>query len=73
MGVPFETKEEAVTAGDMKQRQAIYSHAFGGMAVQFILFAAIEAGVALLTERQRGLWKRLRAAPLRGWSSWPRG
>lgn len=64
MGVPFETREEPVTAGDMKQREATYSHAFGGMAVQFILFAAVEAGVALLTERQRGVWKRLRAAPL---------
>jgi ABC-2 type transport system permease protein len=40
------------------------AHAVGGMAVQFILMGAIEAAVATLTERQRGLWKRLRAAPL---------
>jgi ABC-2 type transport system permease protein len=61
---PFETKEEVVTAGRQTSRTAMYAHAFAGMAVQFVLFGAIEAGVGLLTERQRGLWKRLRAAPL---------
>lgn len=64
LGVPFETSVQPVTAGNMKQREATYSHAFGGMAVQFILFTSVEMGVALLTERQRGVWKRLRAAPL---------
>lgn len=64
MSVPYETEEEPVTAGNLRQRQATHAHAFGGMAVQFILFSAIEMGVALLTERQRGVWKRLRAAPL---------
>jgi ABC-2 type transport system permease protein len=64
MNVPYEAREEAVTAGNQQARQAVYAHAFGGMAVQFILFAAIESGTALLLERQRGIWKRLRAAPL---------
>ena len=73
ISVPFETREEVVTArkvgnDDASQRterqRAMYAHAFAGMAVQFVLFGAIEAGVGILTERQRGLWKRLRAAPL---------
>lgn len=64
MGVPYDTAEEPVTAGNQEARVAMRAHAFGGMAVQFILFAAIESGVGLLTERQLGLWKRLRAAPL---------
>jgi ABC-2 type transport system permease protein len=64
LGVPYETSEEAVTAGNQQARVAMRAHAFGGMAVQFILFAAIESGVGLLTERKEGLWKRLRAAPL---------
>jgi len=34
------------------------------MGVQFILFAAIDLGVGVLLERQRGLWKRLRSAPI---------
>jgi ABC-2 type transport system permease protein len=61
---PFETKEEAVVAGNQTSRTAMYAHSFSGMAVQFILFGAIEAGVGLLTERKQGLWKRIRSAPL---------
>jgi ABC-2 type transport system permease protein len=67
MTVPFEAKDEAVTAGDQEAKVAGIAHAFGGMAVQFLLFAAIESGIGLLTERQRGLWKRLRAAPVPRW------
>jgi ABC-2 type transport system permease protein len=61
--VPYRTREEAVTA-----RQGIryngYAHAFAGMGVQFILFLGIDVGIGLLLQRQRGLWKRLCAAPL---------
>jgi ABC-2 type transport system permease protein len=35
------------------------------MTVQFILFAGIDAGIVLLLTRQRGIWQRLRSAPLR--------
>jgi ABC-2 type transport system permease protein len=41
-----------------------YAHSFAGMGVQFLLFAAIDLGVGVLLERQRGLWKRLRSAPI---------
>jgi ABC-2 type transport system permease protein len=34
------------------------------MVVQFVLFSAIEWGIGLLLERERGLWKRLRMAPV---------
>ena len=34
------------------------------MGVQFILFLGIDVGINMLLQRQRGLWKRLRAAPL---------
>ena len=34
------------------------------MVVQFILFLGIDFGINLLQQRQRGLWKRFRAAPL---------
>lgn len=63
LAVPFQSKEEAVTSGSGVTYNA-YAHSFAGMGVQFILFAAIELGVGILLERQRGLWKRLRAAPL---------
>ena len=61
--VPFTLKEEPVTA-----RRGVaynsYAHSFAGMAIQFLLFVAIDFGIALLLERQGGLWKRLRSAPL---------
>ncbi len=60
---PYQLAEEAVTA-----RPGLADNSFGrsftGMGVQFILFMGIEAGVMLLQQRQRGLWKRLRAAPV---------
>ena len=65
--LPFEPREEAVTAGEIDEQVSAYAHAFGGMAVQFLLFGAVEAGVGLLLERQRGLWKRLRSAPIPRW------
>jgi ABC-2 type transport system permease protein len=34
------------------------------MGIQFLLFTAIELGMGILLERERGLWKRFRSAPL---------
>jgi ABC-2 type transport system permease protein len=34
------------------------------MGIQFLLFAALNMGVEMLVERQRGLWRRLRSAPV---------
>jgi ABC-2 type transport system permease protein len=61
--VPYTTREEAVTARQ-NTRYNGYAHAFAGMVVQFVLFLGIDVGVGLLQQRQRGLWKRFRAAPL---------
>ena len=41
-----------------------YAHSFAGMTIQFTLFGGIDAGVLLLLLRDRGIWQRLRAAPL---------
>jgi ABC-2 type transport system permease protein len=61
--VPFALAEEQVTA-----RQGLaydgWAHSFGGMGVQFVLFMALDAGVVLLEQRRRGLWDRVRAAPV---------
>ena len=61
--MPFTTREEAVTARQNIQYNG-YAHAFAGMVVQFVLFLGIDVGIGLLQQRQRGLWKRFRAAPL---------
>ena len=63
MTMPYAVKEEAATANENAAYNG-YAHAFAGMGVQFLLFAAIDLGIGILLERQRGLWKRLRSAPL---------
>jgi ABC-2 type transport system permease protein len=62
--VPFEFAPQPLTSGGNVPYNS-YAHSFAGMTVQFTLFGGIDAGVALLLLRERGLWKRLRAAPLR--------
>lgn len=61
--MPFQMREEAVTARVGVQYNG-YAHSFGGMGVQFILFMGIDAGILMLLQKRRGLWKRFRAAPL---------
>ena len=61
--MPYTVREEEVTAGRRVPYNG-YAHAFAGMGIQFLLFAMLNAGIELLLERQRGLWKRLRSAPI---------
>jgi ABC-2 type transport system permease protein len=63
LNTPYEVHDEAVTAHTGVKYNG-YAHSFGGMGVQFILFMGIDTGIAMLLQRQRGLWKRFRAAPL---------
>jgi len=61
--VPYTVREEPVTAGANVAYNG-YAHSFAGMGIQFLLFAMANLGVEMLLERQRGLWKRLRSAPV---------
>jgi linearmycin/streptolysin S transport system permease protein len=61
--LPYSVKEEPVTGRDDVPYNG-YAHSFAGMGIQFLLFAMIDMGVGILLERQRGLWKRLRSAPI---------
>lgn len=63
MTIPYAVREEAVTAGNEAPYNG-YAHSFAGMGIQFLLFAAVNLGIEILLERQRGLWKRLRSAPV---------
>jgi ABC-2 type transport system permease protein len=63
MAAPFEVRETPVTGNPLMNYNG-YAHAFAGMGIQFALFAAIELAAGILLERERGLWKRLRSAPL---------
>ena len=64
LSIPYTVASTEVTARDTTPYNG-YAHSFAGMAVQFILFAGIDAGILLLLTRQRGIWQRLRSAPLR--------
>jgi ABC-2 type transport system permease protein len=61
--MPYTTREEAMTSGDRVAYNG-YAHSFAGMGIQFLLFAAANLGIEMLLERQRGMWKRLRSAPV---------
>ena len=61
--MPYTVNEEAMTAGSNIAYNG-YAHSFAGMAIQFLLFAMANMGVEMLLERQRGLWSRLRSAPI---------
>ena len=63
---PFTLKTTAQTASKDPDAdsKATLAHTFAGMAVQGVLFFAINAAMALLADRRLGIWRRLRASPL---------
>jgi ABC-2 type transport system permease protein len=63
LSIPYSIKTTALTAKGNTPYNG-YAHSFAGMTVQFILLAGVDAGVLLLLLRERGIWQRIRAAPL---------
>src|SRR5262249_52934120 len=61
--MPYIVREEAMTAG-VNAKYNGYSHSFAGMGIQFLLFAMANLGIDMLLGRPRGLWERLRSAPI---------
>ena len=61
--MPYEVSTVRVTSGRDVTYNG-YAHSFAGMTVQFLLLAGVDAGVVLLLLRERGIWQRLRSAPL---------
>ncbi len=61
LSMPFVTVDQALTAGPKYNG---YAHSFAGMAIQFILFMGLDAGIGILLARRLGLWNRLLAAPV---------
>jgi len=60
---PFQVDAATVSSG-IDARFNAYSHSFCGMTLQYLLFWGMESGLLLLRERQRGVWCRMRAAPI---------
>jgi ABC-2 type transport system permease protein len=63
LDMPYTVRQEPVTAHHGVPYNGM-AHSFAGMAVQFILFMGIDAGLLVLAQRQSGLWSRLQAAPI---------
>ena len=61
-GVPYAVEQASLSGGATQYDGA--AHALAGMGVQFILVGAVDAAVRMLDERQRGLLRRLHAAPM---------
>jgi len=63
---PFDFKPTPMTAKSSGSQEinGARGHIFAGMAVQGVLFFAIEAAMAMLRDRRTGVWRRLRAAPV---------
>jgi ABC-2 type transport system permease protein len=61
--MPYTVHQEAMTSRSNVPYNG-YAHAFAGMGIQFLLFSALNLGIEMLVERQRGLWARLRSAPV---------
>jgi ABC-2 type transport system permease protein len=64
LSIPYVTHDIETVGARAEARYSSYAHAFAGMGVQFVLLMGVDLGIALLTMRRLGLWKRLRAAPL---------
>jgi ABC-2 type transport system permease protein len=56
--------QHANTAGEGSLAVHAYSHSFCGMTLQYLLFWGMDSGLLFLRERRRGLWRRVRAAPV---------
>ena len=63
LSIPYVVATRAVTSARSVPYNG-YAHSFAGMTTQFILLAGIDAGIVLLLARERGIWQRIRSAPL---------
>jgi ABC-2 type transport system permease protein len=61
---PFRIVPTSTASASADVRFNSYSHAFCGMTLQYLLFWGMESGLVFLRERRRGVWSRLRAAPV---------
>lgn len=66
MRQPFEITAKAVTASkdENAETNATRGHIFAGMAIQGIMFFAIDAAMGLLRDKRTGVWTRMKAAPV---------
>ena len=61
--LPYNTQTVPLTHSANKVYNG-YAHSFAGMSLQFVMMSMLELAVGLLRERESGMFRRLRAAPL---------
>lgn len=62
--MPFQEVDQTPKAVDPSANWNGVGHSFAGMAVQGLLFWAIESAMGILRERKQGIWRRLRSSPI---------
>jgi len=62
--MPFEEVDQTPKPVDPGANWSGVGHSFAGMAVQGLLFWAIESAMGILRERKQGIWRRLRSSPV---------
>jgi ABC-2 type transport system permease protein len=67
LAAPFRVAASPVGSSTAQVHFNSYSHAFCGMALQYLLFWGMESGLVFARDRRRGVWTRMRAAPVPLW------
>lgn len=64
--VPFQVNMRVAASPDSAKWSGS-AHAFAGMGVQALFFGAMEFGMAMMRDRESGIWSRMRASPVSPW------
>jgi ABC-2 type transport system permease protein len=64
LAVPFRIAADSAGSAAPTVQFNSYSHAFCGMTLQYLLFWGMESGLIFLRDQRRGVWSRMRAAPV---------
>jgi ABC-2 type transport system permease protein len=64
--IPFVIDTQAQTSKEAAHWSGT-AHAFAGMGVQALFFGAMEFGMAMMRDRETGIWSRMRASPVSPW------
>lgn len=61
--LPFKTQSVPLTKSRGGEYNG-YAHSFAGMGIQFVLMSLLDMSIGLLRDREAGMFRRLRSAPL---------
>lgn len=59
---PFQLEQQTFPSPNIAFNS--FTHSFCGMSLQYLLFWGMDSGLLMLRERHRGVWRRVRSAPV---------